>query len=142
MQQIEYRLTCSNNEYRHKPEAEPKTVLIVEDDRAIGELLVEVFSQETPYRVVLATDGLQALRIAEHIRPSLFITDYRLPVMDGIELYDHLRAQQILHGAPVIIISAYLPPAEEMEKRQMISLHKPFDMDDLLDIVERLLRQH
>lgn len=127
------------SEHRPVPDLSPKTILIVEDDRAIGELLLEVLSQETPYQALLVTDGLQALQMVKQVRPSLFITDYRLPSMNGIELYDHLHAQKILNGTPVIIISAYLPPEEEVKKRQMIGMRKPFELDDLLDKVETLL---
>jgi DNA-binding response OmpR family regulator len=115
-----------------------KTILVVEDDDGIGSLLVEALSQETPYKALLVTDGWQALRVIHDVKPCLFITDYRLPLMNGIELYDRLRSTQALADTPTIIMSAYLPE-EEVAKRKLISLRKPFDLDDLLDTVEKLL---
>jgi CheY-like chemotaxis protein len=115
-----------------------KTILVVEDDDSIGSLLIEVLSQETPYQALLVTDGLQAIKLVHKIKPSLFITDYRLPHMNGIELYDFLRTTKDLESTPAIIMSAYLPQ-EEVKKRNLVSLNKPFDLDDFLDIVEHLL---
>jgi CheY-like chemotaxis protein len=115
-----------------------KTILVVEDDNSIGDLLVDVLSQETPYKPVLVTDGFQALEAVTTMKPNLFITDYRLPYMNGIELYDRLHATKELENVPVLLISAY-PPTREIQKRKLISMSKPFELDDLLDTVERLL---
>ncbi len=111
-----------------------KTILVIEDDESIGALITEVLLQETHYDVLLATDGFQALHIVDHVKPSLLITDYRLPLMDGIELYDRLHSLQALSDTPVIIMSAHLP-MEEVSKRKLVSMDKPFDLDDLLEKV-------
>ncbi|MBV9258861.1 MAG: response regulator [Ktedonobacteraceae bacterium] len=115
-----------------------KTILVIEDDDSIGTLLVEALSQETPYQALLVTDAFQALKAVDHVKPCLFITDYRLPHMDGIELYDRLRSTDDLADTPAIILSAYLP-VEEIKKRHLISLSKPFELDELLNTVEKLL---
>ena len=67
-----------------------KTILVVEDDEAIGSMLVDVLSLETSCQILLVTDAFQAMRVMRNLRPCLFITDYHLPQMDGIQLYDHL----------------------------------------------------
>ncbi len=118
---------------------ESKMILVVEDDDSIGFMLVEALSQETPYHAVLVTDGLQALQAVREVKPCLFITDYRLPYMDGIELYDRLHAKKELEDTPAILMSAYLPPDEEVKKRKLVSMNKPFELDELLDTVEKLL---
>ncbi len=117
----------------HKP-----TILVIEDDDSIGAFLVEALAQETPYKALLVTDGFQALQIVDEVQPCLFITDYRLPLMNGLELYDLLKAKQTLKDTPAIIISAQLPE-QEVQKRNMVGLNKPFELDDLLNTVERLL---
>ncbi|GCE10964.1 response regulator [Tengunoibacter tsumagoiensis] len=136
MQQIP---TLSHNNQSFAPETDEKCILVVEDDDSIGALLVEALTQETPYKALLVTDAIQAMETIGKIKPCLFITDYRLPFMDGIELYDRLKAEHALDHTPVIIMSAHLPE-EEVKKRQMVSLHKPFELDDLLNTVERLLK--
>jgi DNA-binding NtrC family response regulator len=115
-----------------------KTILVVEDDDSIGSLLIEALSQETSYRAMLVADGLQALKMIPAIKPCLLITDYSLPHMNGIELYDRIREQD--SDVPTILISAYMPEYE-VSKRQLASLEKPFELDDLLDTVERLLEE-
>lgn len=115
-----------------------KTILVIEDDDSIGDLLVETLSMETPYKALLVKDAFQALNTIDRVKPCLFITDYGLPNMNGIELYDLLHATYDLANTPAIIMSAYLPE-EEIKKRQLISLSKPFELDELLDTVEKLL---
>jgi DNA-binding response OmpR family regulator len=115
-----------------------KTILVIEDDESIGELIMEVLSQETRYDVLLATDAFQALHIIDHITPCLMITDYRLPRMNGIELCDHFHSTPALSNTPVIIMSAHLP-LEEVNKRHLVCMDKPFDLDDLLKKVEGAL---
>lgn len=130
----------------HKKEEQPcqgknimdKTILVIEDDDSIGMLLVEALSQETPYKALLVTDAFQALKAVHHVKPCLVITDYRLPYINGIELYDRLHSTDDLANTPAIIMSAYLPE-EEIKKRHLISLSKPFELDELLDTVEKLL---
>ena len=115
-----------------------QTILVIEDDESIAELITEVLIEETHYDVLLATDGFQALHIVDYVKPCLLITDYRLPRMDGIELYDRLHSIHALTNTPVIIMSAHLP-MEEVNKRQMLCMDKPFDLDDLLEKVEGAL---
>lgn len=113
-------------------------ILVIEDDDSIGPLLIAVLSQETPYKALLVTDAFQALKTVMSIKPCLFITDYHLPHMDGIELYDRLHSTIDMADTPAIIMSAHLP-AEEIKKRHLVSLSKPFELDELLDTIEKLL---
>ena len=115
-----------------------KTILVVEDDTSIGTLLMETLALETSYSAMLVTDGIQALQVARSIKPCLFITDYWLPRINGLELYDRLQATKELADTPTIIMSAYLPE-QEIKKRNLIGLNKPFDLDEFLAMVEKLL---
>ena len=115
-----------------------KIILIVEDDVGVGTFLVQALAQETPYRAVLAANGLQALNIVRSLKPSLFILDYQLPFLNGVELYDRLHAMKELERTPAIIMSANLP-AREVKERRLINLRKPFELDDLLNTVEKTL---
>ena len=115
-----------------------KVVLVVEDDEAIGAMLVEALAREMAYQVVLVGDAFQAMRVMDNLRPNLLITDYRLPQVNGIELYDRLAAMKKLVHMPTILMSAHLPE-DEVKKRHLVGLHKPFELDELLDTVEKLL---
>src|SRR5215471_16585445 len=118
-----------------------KSILVVEDDSDIGLFLVQAISQETPYQAMLVTDGFQALKAIASIKPNLFILDYWLPSMNGIELYDRLHATDGLQEVPTIMISAQLP-RRELIKRNIHSLNKPLELDEFLRLVERLLSDH
>jgi CheY-like chemotaxis protein len=115
-----------------------KTILIVEDDTAIGEVLIQVLSQETPHQSVLVPNGFQALDIVRKLIPDLLLLDYRLPGMNGLELYDRLHATKGPEHIPTIMLSAYLPQ-REIKQRKIVGMHKPFELDILLDKIEELL---
>ncbi|GHO94071.1 sporulation initiation phosphotransferase F [Reticulibacter mediterranei] len=121
----------------HNPSPE-KIILVVEDDDSIGSMLLEALSQETPYKPVWVSDGFQALQAVRSTKPDLFITDYRLPNMNGIELYDRLRGTHNFDNTPAIIMSAYLPE-DEVRKRRLIGLNKPFEIDEFLETIEKLI---
>ncbi len=60
--------------------------------------------------------------------------------MDGIELYDRLHAVQEFRDTPAILISARLPK-RELEKRSLVGLHKPLDLNELLKAIQELLER-
>src|SRR5689334_14781000 len=115
-----------------------KTILLVEDDAAIAELLVQIIVQETPYRVLSVPDGLQALNMVKHIRPDLLLLDYWMPVIHGIELYDRLSAIEGMEQIPTIMLSVN-PPLQEIKKRQITCVRKPFDVDQLLRTIQSMM---
>ena len=115
-----------------------KTILVVEDDENIGELIVEAFIQETPYQAMLATDGKQALKIVQNVKPNVLLLDNNLPDMKGIELFDRIQVEKELENVPVLLMSANVP-VQEVKKRNLFCLNKPFELNDLLQTIERLL---
>jgi len=119
-----------------------KTVFIVEDDEAIGDLLVQAIEQETSYHAVLASDGFQALKMLRTVKPDLILLDYNLPGMNGIELYDTIHTVKALKHLPVLIVSAETARIQkEIKARQLLQLQKPFDLANLLQAIERLFSQ-
>lgn len=120
-----------------------KTILVVEDDADLGELILQVLDlhseqDKTFYRAVLVVDSMEALEAVKSIKPDLFLIDYYLPRMDGLELYDRLHSSPGLEQVPTIFISAN-PPQKEIEKRNLVSMKKPFNLKDLLHTIDRLL---
>lgn len=115
-----------------------KTILLVEDDAAIAELLVQMIVQETHYRIFAVVDGPQALQIFKDINPNLLILDYWLPTTHGIELYDRLCTTQGLGQIPTILLSVNAP-LQEIKKRHMTYMKKPFDVGKLLQTIHALL---
>ena len=115
-----------------------KTILLVEDDTTIAELLVQMISQETHYQIFTVPDGPQALDLVKNIKPELLILDYWLPSIHGIELYDRLHDTEGLEQVPTIMLSVNAP-LREINQRQMTYIRKPFDMFKLLDTIHRLI---
>jgi DNA-binding response OmpR family regulator len=117
-----------------------KTVFIVEDDEAIGTLLVQVIEQETPYQAVLASDGFQALKMLRKVKPDVLLLDYGLPDMNGLEFYDTIHAAKALKHLPVLIISAQTARIQtEVQARHLSQLQKPFELTTLLEAIEHLV---
>jgi len=119
-----------------------KTILIVEDDAAIGMFLLEAISQETAYHPLLVPDAFEALKAMQGIKPNLILLDYYLPKMNGIEFYDQLQSSQEGFNVPVILLTTNLDKRqEEIEQRNLLGLNKPVDLGDLLNTIEKALAQ-
>ena len=118
-----------------------KIVLIVEDDEDNRQVFTEAFALLTSYHVQAVRSSQEALTFVKHIKPSLFILDFRLPQTNGIELYDQLHALPGLENIPAIIISGIKSEqvARDIESRKLIRIEKPFDLDAFLDTVKQAL---
>ena len=118
----------------------PSMILLVEDDPNIGAFLVEAIAQETPYRAVVASDSNAALKLVRHFTPCLFILDYGLPGMNGIELYDRLHVNKELAPIPAILITANRHvPQQQIQQRQLITFMKPLELNAFLATIATLL---
>jgi CheY-like chemotaxis protein len=115
-----------------------KTILLVEDDSIIAELLVQMIAQETRYQIFSVPDGLEALDLVRNVKPQLLILDYWLPTIHGIELYDRLHNTEGLEEVPTIMLSVNAP-LREINQRKMTYIKKPFDINKLLDAIHRLI---
>ncbi len=121
-------------------QATTNTILLVEDDPYISSFLIEAIAQETPYRAIVASDSNAALKLVRHFTPCLFILDYGLPGMNGIELYDRLHINLEVAPIPAILITANRHiPQQQIQQRQLITFMKPFELDSFLATIETLL---
>jgi CheY-like chemotaxis protein len=121
----------------HKPTTS-KTILLVEDDVDLSECIVAALEEATPYHVLLASNGVEALKIISRLKPDLFLLDYHLPSMDGLELYEHLHKTKGLENIPTLFLTAY-PFSLAIRERKVISLKKPFDFGELIRVIHELL---
>ena len=131
-------MSGENNQDLENEEGPIKTILLVEDDSIISELLIQMITQETPYQVFSVPDGLEALDLVKNIKPQLLILDYWLPFIQGIELYDRLHNTGGLEEVPAIMLSVNAP-LREINQRHLTYIRKPFDMPKLLDTIHRLI---
>ena len=134
-------LTSQAKEHSHRPVLEGeerKWILVVEDDEAHASMLDQLFKEETVYDVCYTSDGQTAWKFLQHFKPNLLVLDYLLPQVNGLALYDRIRAEKALHNIPVLMISAALP-SNEIEQRGIIGLQKPFEIDAFLHAIEVLI---
>lgn len=82
-----------------------KTVLVIEDERALADLISSHLEKEG-YRAVAAYDGISGLKEALHEIPDLVILDLMLPGMPGTEVCSTIRRDSRTAGVPVIIVTA------------------------------------
>lgn len=120
---------------------EKKTVLIVDDEKAIVEILDFNLKKEN-YNTLFAFDGEEGLRIARENDPDLILLDVMLPLMDGFEVCRTLRAEG--DNVPIIMITA-----REEETDMVFGLEngaddyvtKPFSMRALMARVKTNIRR-
>ena len=121
-------------------QATSEIILLVEDDPYISSFIMEAIAQETPYRAIVANDSNAALKVVRHFTPCLFILDYGLPGMNGIELYDLLHINQEFAPVPTILITADpFIPQQKIQQRQLITFMKPLELDAFLTTIETLI---
>lgn len=86
-------------------------VLIV-DDVEMNRFTLKNIINDMGYQAVLAENGIQALKIMEHCRPSLLLLDVSMPEMDGFELCGILKSDANTRDIPIVFISAYDEPED------------------------------
>ena len=128
----------------HRDEAAPvfggderPAVMIVDDDDGIANLLADLLTDEG-YRVIVARDGLAALRGVRRERPAMVLTDCMMPGLDGVEFVRELRRHASTRGIPVVLMSSSRPRNPALADVPFLA--KPFDLDDVLEIVARYAR--
>jgi two-component system cell cycle sensor histidine kinase/response regulator CckA len=118
------------------------TILIVDDLSTNRDLLTAVLDH-SGHRLLYATDGGEALRIAIAEPPDLVVTDVLMPVMDGYELVKELRARPATANIPIVFYTAHYGQYEARDLAQSMGvahvITKPFEPADVLRVVTQLL---
>ncbi len=118
-----------------------KSILVVDDEKSQREILEMILSGEG-YDVTTASSGEAALKFAKERRFDLALTDLKMTGMDGIELLQHLLAQD--SSIIVILLTAHgsIESAKDALRRGAFDyLQKPYDRDTLLDTIRRALKR-
>jgi CheY-like chemotaxis protein len=117
------------------------TILIVEDDANIAQFLQQLIEEETPYNTVVIDNGRIALEQTPQIMPCLLLLDYRLPGMNGLELYDRLQEYTALRNVPAVMMSATLP-VKDLEQRGIFPLRKPMDIGGVIRMITHAMASY
>jgi DNA-binding response OmpR family regulator len=110
-------------------------ILVVEDDPGIRQGIADFLDFEG-YTVDVAVNGEEALSYLRERKPSLVVLDLVMPVMNGPQLLERLRSEGIASGVPVAIMTAAMPGASALPQADAY-LSKPFDLEELLQVVGR-----
>ena len=116
------------------------SVLIVEDDRNIAELL-QMYLEKEGYAVTTANDGGQGLSKFRAIKPDLVLLDVMMPVMDGWSVCKAIRAES---QTPVIMLTAKGETEDKVNGLKLGAddyITKPFEMKEVLARIEAVLRR-
>ena len=112
-------------------------ILIVDDDRSQA-LMLATFLGKHGYRCTTAPDPVEGMKSLQREEIHLVITDLMMPHVDGISFTQQIHAMPRFKDMPVILITAY--PSEELADKGMrkgvaMTLHKPLELNKLLDLV-------
>jgi signal transduction histidine kinase len=120
----------------------PETVLLVEDDPLVRDVLTEML-ETAGYRVVAAGDGMDGLEAMDKARPDLVVSDISMPKMDGYRFYEAVRARRV--DVPFIFLTGKGDEDEIREGRRLgvdDYLVKPVHEADLVVAVKARLHRH
>jgi CheY-like chemotaxis protein len=115
-----------------------KIILVAEDDVDILDLVQEVL-EDAGYEVGTAV-GPETVKVARERHPDLILLDYQMPGMDGISVAQSLHNDPETRDIPLVAMTAMGRAAyvcQEMDASGCLG--KPFDIDHLLEVVDRLM---
>jgi excisionase family DNA binding protein len=119
-----------------------KRILIVDDDAAVNDLLVDVLEREDAYEVKTALTGYEAGLLTESFKPHLMILDYMLPDINGNVVCERVKGRESTKDTRIVFISGVV---DEREVRGLLEagaddfIRKPFDIGALVERINELL---
>jgi len=119
-------------------------ILVAEDEKDIRELIAFTL-RFAGFEVLLATNGMEAVEVAEAERPDLVILDVRMPKMSGYEACRRLKENPQTASLPVVFLSAKGQDSEiqqGLESGAEEYILKPFAPDELIQQVRGILNRH
>lgn len=121
---------------------EPKFLILVVDDSADNLAMISLDLQQQNYRVVTASNGEDAVKIAAQTTPNLILMDINLPELDGLAATRRIRDLETLREVPVIAVTAF--GTEGFQRAAYDAgvegyLTKPIDFDRMHQLIARLL---
>jgi len=123
------------------PAAASQTILAVDDSASMRQM-VRYTLEGAGYKVVQASDGVEALEFAKNGAADLVLTDVNMPRMDGIELVRELRALDEYKFVPVLVLTTESGQETKMRGKQAGAtgwIVKPFNPEQLLATIARVL---
>jgi len=114
------------------------TIVVIDDEFDILSALVAVL-KHAGYGVVALSNGREGLEYLKINKPALVLTDMMMPYVSGLELLQRLRDMPERRDVPAVLMSCVSPRQSLKDRDWAAVLEKPFDIDTLLGVVERLV---
>jgi len=118
-----------------------RKILIVEDSKTTSVVLKEVLETEG-HKVITAGDGVAGIALARREKPDLILLDLLLPKLNGYEVCNAVKRDNSTRHIPILVISTMDSP-ESIAKVKICGaqnfMKKPYNLDDLLREIKRLL---
>ena len=112
-------------------------VLVVDDSLTVRRVTKRLLEREG-YRVAMAKDGLEALEALGSQVPAVVLSDIEMPRMDGFDLLRNIRADAVLAGLPVIMITSRIAQKHRELAMRLGANHylgKPYSEEELLGLI-------
>lgn len=121
---------------------EPADILIVDDNMLNRELLAGYF-EDSDHHITFANDGIKAVELARHTKPTLILMDIRMPGMSGTEARDILAADEDRRDIPVVAVTASSMLGQERRLKKTFNgyIRKPIRPSDLYTELEKHLKK-
>jgi DNA-binding response OmpR family regulator len=117
-----------------------KKILIMDDDPTIADLLREALADEG-YETHMTTQSLRFYDAVTEVRPDLILLDLMMQYLDGRDELQLMRMNSF--NIPVIVVTAFLDADKEAEDFRSVGVvhivYKPFDLDQLVDLVRETI---
>jgi excisionase family DNA binding protein len=123
-------------------ESGKRKVLLVDDDVELVELMTKVLEEDGRFEVRIASNGFDAGMMVKEYRPDLIVLDVMLPDINGKEVCHRVRADNTLEDVRILCISGMIEEDKVHELKLSGAddfLHKPFDIEELIDRMCNLL---
>jgi excisionase family DNA binding protein len=123
-------------------ESGKRKVLLVDDDNELVELMTKVLEEDGRFEVRVAGTGFDAGMMVKEYRPDLIVLDVMLPDINGKEVCHRVRSDSSLEDVRILCISGMIEDDKIQELRLSGAddfLHKPFDIEELIDRMCTLL---
>lgn len=116
-------------------------VMIVDDDRNTVKLLQTLLELDG-FETLVAPRGADVMPLAEQEQPDIFLLDYHLSDMDGVEVVRAVRAHPTFGNTPIVVASGLDVGEEVLEAGANHFMVKPFEPGDLAPLFNKLLKEN
>ena len=123
-------------------QVDSKYLILIADDSADSAAMISLYLQQQGYRVLTASNGEDAIKIASSALPNLILMDISMPTLDGLGATRRIREDEVLRDIPIIAVTAFGTEGFQRAAYDVgVSgyLTKPIDLDRMCNLIAHLL---